>query len=48
MHILVDIRTTNPTDLVRQSYGISWVHLWKIYHPHDRITYLASPGNMID
>ncbi len=48
MHILVDVRTTGPADLIRQNYGIAWVHLWKTYHPHDTITYLASPWSIIE
>lgn len=52
MHILVDIRMTNPEDIVRQSYAFAWVELWKKYHPHDTITYLgfqdaSAPGDMI-
>ena len=33
---------------MRQSYALAWVNLWKTYHPHDSITYLASEGAIIE
>lgn len=45
MHILVDIRTTEPSEIVRQDYAIAWSELWMTYHPHDTITFLAYEGS---
>lgn len=42
MHILVDIRTESPLDLIRLEYGRAWAKLWKEYHPHDILTFLVT------
>lgn len=41
MHILVDVRTSCPSDIPWLLYGHHWAQLWKKYHPHDQITFLA-------
>ncbi len=48
MHILVDIRTKGPVDLVRFEYGVAWARLWRVYHPHDMITFLVTNGTLLD
>lgn len=48
MHVLVDIRTHGPVDLVRFEYGIAWARLWRDYHPNDTITFLATEGAIIE
>lgn len=47
MHLLVDIRTSNPTDTLTEDYAVAWVELWKTYHPDDTITYLANSETSI-
>jgi len=47
MHLLVDIRIDHPRDIIRQNYGISWVNLWKKYHPDDIYTFLTLEGASI-
>lgn len=48
MHLLVDIRTSNPADTLTQDYAVAWVELWKVYHPDDTITYLTYPWVSLD
>ncbi len=40
MHIIIDIRSKSPIDLVMARYASSWVDLWSARHPTDKISYL--------
>ena len=40
MHVIVDIRTTSPQEMMPVRAGIAWAHLWKKHKPDDIITFL--------
>lgn len=41
MHLLIDVRTSYPTDIAHIPYAESWALLWKKFHPDDTITWLG-------
>lgn len=41
MHILVDIRTLTPYDILVPRTGLIWVDMWKKYRPDDTISLLV-------
>ncbi len=48
MHLLIDVRTSSPSDIPHLYYGEMWADIWKTYHPHDRLTFLAHTGDPVD
>lgn len=40
MHVIVDIRTTSPQEIIPVYAGIAWAKLWKKYKEGDMITFL--------
>ena len=48
MHLLIDVRTSSPTDIPNLYYGEMWADIWKTHHPHDRLTFLAYTGDPVD
>ena len=40
MHLLIDIRSTSPTDPVITRYASNWVNLWQSRHPGDLVSYI--------
>ncbi|GAB0175107.1 MAG: hypothetical protein HHAS10_09860 [Candidatus Altimarinota bacterium] len=41
MHLLIDTRLTSASDIPFLHYALLWADVWKIYHPHDDISFLA-------
>lgn len=48
MHLLIDVRTSNPRDALHIRYAEIWAHIWSSHFPHDRLTFLAYEGDPIE
>ncbi len=48
MYLLIDVRTSCPSDIPNLYYAEIWADTWRIYHPDDRITFLGFDGDTIE
>lgn len=48
MHLLIDVRTSEREDTLHIRYAEIWARIWSSYFPHDRLTFLAYEGDMIE
>jgi hypothetical protein len=46
--LLLDVRTSTLSDRVHISSALIWADAWKVYHPHDTITFLAYEGDPVE
>ena len=40
MHLIIDIRSSQPIDPIITRYAASWVDLWRSLHPTDTVSYI--------